>query len=204
MTRAPDGPGDPTGTGQGSDAPGAGEPTKKPSRYLTGRMIGAARLDGAVFRAVRDDRFGTFQALQVVLLAALSAAMSGTLLGGDPRVALAAAVLGWLAWVFVTHLTVTRALGLGEGNPDWNRLLRTTGMALTPAVLLLFSPVPFVGLVFFVVGLGWTAVAMTAAVRHTYDGATWSRAVQASLVGWLAAGLVYAAIVLINSQLRGS
>jgi hypothetical protein len=167
-------------------------------------MIGAARLDGAVFEAVRDDRFATFQSLQVVLLAALSAAMSGRLpVAGDSRIALAAAVVGWLSWVFFVHLTATRALGLGGDRPDWNRLLRTAGMALTPAILLLFARVPWTGLIFLAFGAGWTVVAMTAAVRYTYDGATWTKAVQASVVGWLAALIIYAAVVLIESQVRG-
>lgn len=219
MTRAPEGerPGpradDPARAGSdaadvgptdSSDRPDATARTEKPpSRYLAGRMLGAARLDGAVFRAVRDDRFATFQTLQVVLLAALSAAMSGTLPGRDPRIALVAVIVAWLAWVYFAHMAATRALRLADGPSDWNRLLRTAGMALTPAILLLFSRIPIAGLAFFVVALGWTAVAMTAAVRHTYDEATWAKAIQASLVGWLTAGIVYAAIVLIDGQVRG-
>lgn len=205
MTRAPEGEqseGEREGTAAGPET--AGEKVRKPSRYLAGRMIGAARLNGAVLRAVRDDRFATFQALQVVLLAALSAAMSGTLPGDDPRLALASAIVAWLAWVFFAHQTATRALGLGDGSPDWNRLLRTAGFALAPAILLLFSSIPFVGPIFLAAGVVWTVVAMAGAVRHTYDGATWAKAIQASVVGWLAAGIVYAAIILIDSQIRGS
>jgi hypothetical protein len=167
-------------------------------------MIGAARLDGAVFEAVRDDRFATFQSLQVVLLAALSAAMRGTLpTAGDSRVALAAAIVGWLAWVFFAHVAMTRAFGLGGERPDWNRLLRTAGMAVSPAILLLFARVPWAGLIIFAFATVWSAVAMTAAVRYTYDGATWGRAIQASAVGWLAAIILYAAVVLIDGQVRG-
>ena len=191
------------GDAAGAEAAGAGK-ERKPSRYLAGRMYGAAMLDGAVFRAVRDDRFATFQALQVVLLAGLSAAMSGTLPGEDPRISLGGAVIAWLAWVFFAHLTSTRALGLADEDPDWNRLLRTAGMSLSPAIFLLFSRIPVAGLFFFSLGVAWTAVAMTGAVRHTYDGGTWAKAIQASVVGWLAAVIVYAAIVLINAQVRGT
>jgi hypothetical protein len=205
MTRAPEGDSSgPEGDTATGDRPTATTGTAKArSRYLAGRMVGAARLDGAVIRAVRDDRFATFQALQVVLLAVLSAAMSGILPARDSRIALVATIIAWLAWVFFAHLAATRALGLGEAKSDWNRLLRTVGMALAPAILLLFSRIPFAGLVFFAVATVWTAVAMTGAVRHTYDDATWSKAIQASLVGWLAAGIVYAAIVLIDGQVRG-
>lgn len=205
MTRPPEGdrPG-PEGESAIGDRPNATAGTAKgPSRYLAGRMVGAARLNGAVFRAVRDDRFATFQALQVVLLAVLSAAMSGILPGRDARIALVAAIVAWLAWVFFAHLAATRGLRLGEPKSDWNRLLRTVGMALAPAILLLFSRIPFAGLAFFAAATVWTAVAMTGAVRHTYDDATWSKAIQASLVGWLAAGIVYTAIVLIDWQVRG-
>ncbi|MBI4306581.1 MAG: hypothetical protein HY678_09725 [Chloroflexi bacterium] len=176
--------------------PEAEPPQTRTSRYLMGRMYGAIKLDGAVFRDVREDRFGTFQALQVVLLAGLSAAMSGTLISADPRVALAGAIVAWVAWVFFTHLAATRALGMGDEKPDWNRLMRTAGLSMTPAILLLFSRLPFVGFPFLVAGLVWTVVCMTAAVRHTYDQATWAEAIQASAVGWIAFAAVYAAITL--------
>lgn len=206
MTRAPDGD-RAEGNREVAAAEGsadAAEKVRKPSRYLAARMIGAARLDGAVLRAVRDDRHATFQALQVVLLAALSAAMSGVLPGDDPRLALAGAAVAWLTWVFVAHQTARRALGLGDDSTDWNQLLRTAGMALTPAILLLFSSIPFAGVILFGVSVAWTVVAMAGAVRHTYDGGTWAKAVQASVAGWLAAGIVYEAIILIDRQIRGS
>lgn len=180
--------------GQPPEQP-AGE-KKRTTRFLAGRMWGAATLKGDVIRDTSEDRFSTFQALQVVLLAGLSAAMSGTLVGGDPRFGLVAAIAAWLAWVYVAHLASTRALGADHPSTNANRLMRSGGMAMTPAIFLLFSRVPFVGLPIFAVSVVWLVIAMTGAVRFTYEYGDRTKAIQASAAGLVAAAVVYAGIML--------
>lgn len=178
---------------------GSGQPEgekKRTTRFLAGRMWGAVTLKADVIRDTSDDRFATFQSLQVVLLASLSAAMSGVLPGEDPRFGLVAAIVGWLVWVYVAHLASTRVLGADAQSVKSNRLMRSGGMAMTPAILLLFWPVPFVGWLILALGVIWMLVAMTGALRFTYEHGDWSRAIQASAVGLVVASAVYAAIVL--------
>lgn len=169
---------------------------KRTTRFLAGRMWGAATLKADVIRDTSEDRFATFQSLQVVLLAGLSAAMSGILVGGDPRFALVGAIVAWLAWVYVAHLASTRALGADEPSAKSNRLMRSAGMAMTPAILLLFSRVPIIGWPVFFLSVIWLLITMTGAVRFTYPYANWSKAIQASVAGFAVAAAVYAGIML--------
>ena len=146
------------------------------------RMMGAAVLDASTYEGIEADPRAGRQALAVVLLACLSAAVGASGIAGPNPIALmawtAAALLAWVAWAMLilqigAHFLPGRATvtSLGE-------LVRTIGFAASPGVLLVFAAIVPAAAVFAVVGL-WMLAAMTVAIRQALD---YERTTRAALV----------------------
>lgn len=154
-----------------------------PSHTFTQRIIGAARLDPAIYTEVEHDASATGQAALVVVAAALASAIGNVGAGGPGMVgALVGALFGWLLWSAVTYLIGARILG---GVATWGELLRTVGFAHAPGILFLFAILPLVGwVVRFGVGI-WMLVCGIVAIREALDVST-GKAVLTAFLGWLA------------------
>lgn len=152
-------------------------------RSLTDRMKDAALLKTSLYEEVEHDRDATVQAAIVVGVVAVCAAIGGAGRGGDAAlVSLLSTYVGWLLWAGVIYLVGDKVLG---GTATWGELLRTTGFAQSPGVLLLLGIVPILGwVVRFVVGI-WLLIATFIGVRQALDVST-GRAFAAVLLGWLA------------------
>jgi hypothetical protein len=152
------------------------------SRSMTERMVGAARLDIAVFEEVEHDETATVQAAGVVAMVAVFMALGGT--GAGPIGMLTAAgaqLFGWVVWAGLTHFIGTRIFG---GTATWGELLRTLGFAQAPGVLALLAIVPLVGwMILPVLGI-WMLVAGVIAVRQALDVDT-GKAIFTVAIGWL-------------------
>ena len=150
---------------------------------MTGRMIGAAKLDVDIYEEVEHDDTATGQAAGVVAMAAVAQAIGGA--GGGSTIivgGLFAAFLGWLVWAGVTYLIGDRLLG---GTATWGELLRTLGFAQAPGLLMVLAVVPLLGgLVRLTVGL-WVLVAGFVGLRQALDLGNLKTLVTAFL-GWLA------------------
>jgi hypothetical protein len=152
------------------------------SRSMTGRMIGAAKLDVSVYEEVEADSTATGQAAGVVAIVALCSAIGG--IGGGAQgvfSGLIAALVGWAIWAGVTYLIGDKVLG---GTATWGELLRTLGFAQAPGVLFALGVIPlFGGLISIAVGL-WILVTGIVAIRQALDFGT-GRAIATAILGFI-------------------
>jgi hypothetical protein len=150
-------------------------------------MIGAAKLDVATYEEVEADRGATKQAMLVVVLSALAAAVGG--IGHDgargPLLGLGSALIGWYLWALVTWLIGTKILREPQTEADLGQLLRTTGFSAAPGLLRVAGFIPGVGGLVTAAAALWMLVAMVVAVRQALDYRGTGRAVAVVVIGFL-------------------
>ena len=153
------------------------------------RMIGAARLDAHTFEEVEDDQNATRQAMLVVIIVSIAAAIGG-LTAADNLFAglifgIARGLVGWALWALVTYWVGTTILKTPGTDANWGQLARTTGFAQTPGVFQVFAFIPFIGGLIALVASIWQLVAMVRAVRHALDYESTLRAVGVVVIGFV-------------------
>jgi hypothetical protein len=145
-------------------------------------MAGAARLDAATYEEVEADRSSLAQAACVVLAASLVVAIARAWHGlhaGFASAQLAFQVvlsaleplflwLGGSAFAYMVGASFFRG---HETRTDFAEVLRTTGFAFTPALLLALVIVPpaSLGLALGLVVRAWTLAALVVAIRQALD-----------------------------------
>ena len=91
---------------------------------FTERMIGAAKLDVQAYEEVEADTGATGQAMGVVLLSSVAGGIGSAGLGagglGGVVVGGIAALIGWVAWAFLTSM-------IGTGCCQSPKLAQTSG-----------------------------------------------------------------------------
>ena len=162
------------------------------------RLIGAARLDRAIYEEVEADTNANGQALAVVLLSSIAGGAGSMRLGtptpGDAIVGTVAALVGWVAWATLTSLIGTRVLPEPDTHSNVGELLRTLGFAASPGLLLFVAVIPVGGSLLSLVIHVWMLMTMIVAVRQALDYRSTARAVAVCLVGW-AVSLVIAFVI---------
>lgn len=153
------------------------------------RMIGAARLDVHTFEDVENDHSATGQAVLVVIIVSLAAAIGG-LFAADKLVlglifGIVRGLAGWALWALVTYLVGTKILNTPETHANWGQLARTTGFAQTPGVLQVFSFIPFIGGLISLIASIWQLIAMIIGVRQALDYESTLRAVAVVVIGFV-------------------
>lgn len=177
-----------------------------PSSSLSERMIRAARLDIALYEEVEADTSATSQALLVVIIVSVAsglgvaigdalfgtrAAPAGAFLGG-----ILSEIIGWAAFSLAIYLVGTGFFG---GRATYGEVLRTTGFAFSPGVLLILRFVPILGgLVALAVAI-WRIVAGFIAVRQALDISNWNTVftIIVAIIAYIVAALVIGVILAI-------
>ena len=161
-------------------------------RTIFSRMAGSARLDGKVFRSLREDTKANGQSVLVLGLGGLffgigtAFYLGATLLGVLLFAALGviATILVGFLWLTLTFLVGTRVLG---GSSSYWGLARPLFFSASPAPLFLLMLIPFspVPEIVRAVALTWIAVSSVIAVKNGLgiDG-------QKSLIVFMAVALV--------------
>lgn len=162
---------------------------------VTDRLLGALRLDDAIFEEVEADRAATAQAAFVVVATSLVAAVAaGAQTPSDGLLAGVGALVGWAVAAFFAYVVGTRLLPGANTKADWGELARTLGFANTPRFLLILGVVPGLRtVVALVVGI-WVLAATIVALRSALDCST-GRAVAVGLVSWLAQAIVFVIVL---------
>jgi hypothetical protein len=157
-------------------------------------MIGAARLQVSTFEDVETDRSATLQAVAVVIVVAIATGVGaaaawpeteggiGKLLSG-----VAAGLVGWAIWAWITFFVGTKLLPTPQTHADWGQLARALAFAHSPGVLKVFGAVPGIGPFLFIAVSLWQFVGMVIAVRQALDYNSTRRALGVVLV----AGIPY-------------
>lgn len=163
------------------------------------RIIGAAKLDVAIYEEVEADPRATGQAMGVVLLASIAAAIgsAGVGEGGAGTIIIGGigALGGWVIWAFMTYVIGTRLLPEPQTEADTAQLMRTLGFAQAPGLARVFVAAPLVGPLILVVVSLWMLVAMVIAVRQALDYRSTWRAVAVCVVGWIIAIAIPAILI---------
>ena len=162
------------------------------------RMIGAAKLDIAIYEEVEADTSATRQAMAVVVLVALATGI-GTLGSGGPVGLVVGIVAGlglWALWAWITYFVGTTLLKTAETEANWGQLARTLAFAQSPGVLKVFGFFPVLGPLVFAIASIWQLVAMVIAIRQALDYTSTWRAVGVAVIGFIpyaiVSGVVYA------------
>ena len=162
------------------------------------RMIGAAKLDIAIYEEVEADTSATRQAMAVVVLVALATGI-GTLGSGGPVGLVVGIVAGlglWALWAWITYFVGTTLLKTAETEANWGQLARTLAFAQSPGVLKVFGFIPVLGPLVFAIASIWQLVAMVIAIRQALDYTSAWRAAGVAVIGFIpyavVTGIVYA------------
>jgi hypothetical protein len=156
------------------------------------RLIGCARLDPACYEAVESDRKSNWQAIAVVLLSSVAAAIGTGIQSLTGTIGLIFAVIAtWIIWVLLTLVIGTQLLPGAETRADFGQVLRTTGFSTAPGILRIFGLVPGIGgFLFFTVTL-WMLLSFVVAIRQALDYTSTARALAVSLLGWLINAILF-------------
>ena len=158
-------------------------------------MVGAAKLDVATYEEVEADSTATVQAMGVVLLAAVAAGIGEIGYGGRGLiVGLAASLVGWVAWAFLTWLIGTKFLAEPETHADVGQLMRTIGFAASPGILRALGWIPILGSLVELAAWVWMLVAMIVAVRQALDYKGTGRAVLVCAIGWIVNVIIFVSL----------
>jgi hypothetical protein len=150
------------------------------------RLTGAAMLNAGMYEGIEADRSATWQATLTVILASLAAGFGASGIYRDRLstfvIVTAIALVTWAAWAVLTLQIGSRLLPAPTTDVTLGQLLRTTGFAAAPGLLLVFAVFPRMTIpVFASVGV-WMIAAMIVAVKHALDYESTSRAVAVCVV----------------------
>jgi len=111
------------------------------------RMVGAAKLNATIYEEIETDAGSARQAMAVVCLSAVAAAIGRIGPGGvrGPVIGLVAAPLGWLVWTLLTWFIGTKILPEAQTEASPGQLLRTAGFSTSPGVFRAFGFIPILG-----------------------------------------------------------
>lgn len=167
---------------------------------FTDRMIGSAKLDVSIYEEVEADTNATRQAMGVVLLSSLASGIGSLGFGATGITEIVTisifALLGWVAWAFLTYIIGTRLLPEPQTRADVGELMRTLGFAQSPGIIRIFGSLPGVGPLILSITSIWLLVAMVVAVRQALDYYSTFRAIGVCLVGWVVYIIIF--VVLFN------
>lgn len=167
------------------------------------RLLGAAMLDAGMYEGIEADSRTTTQALAAVILASLAAGIGAGDWLGDRAVTLAVvtalAVITWSAWAMLVFQLGTRVMPGPDTRADWGQLLRTTGFASSPGLLLVLGVMSSGRPVVFALAGVWMFVAMVFGVKHALDYRGMGQALAVcGLAAGVALGLAFAASAIIT------
>jgi hypothetical protein len=173
------------GSARGTRAPAEALVRRRRFVSLLRRMYGAARLHADTYEEVEADRSSIRQALLLMVAASASSAAAGVVLfsrGGFDGSQLAfqvtiSALLPFVIWVggsafaFMTGASFFRG---PETETDFAEVLRTTGFAFTPGLLLAIASIPpgIVGIVLAWLVRAWVLACAVVAIRQALDFTT--------------------------------
>jgi hypothetical protein len=157
------------------------------------RMIGAAKLNAAVYEEIEADRSAMGQAMAVVVLSSLATGIGsmGAIGIRGMVVTTFMALASWYIWAFLTYLVGTKLLPQPQTRADYGQLLRTIGFSSAPGILRVLGIIPFLSGILLAITSIWMLIAMVIAVRQALDYTSTWRAVGVCLIGWIIQSIAF-------------
>lgn len=164
---------------------------------LIGRLLGSASLNPRSYEEVESDSHANLQAVGVVVLSSMAAAVgTGIRDWGSTVALLIVALASWILWVLLALLIGRQVMPLGETRVNFGQLLRTTGFSSAPGILRVLGLVPVIGWVLFLAVTVWMLFSFVVAVRQALDFPATGRALAVCLLGWIIHGMLFFGFVL--------
>lgn len=164
---------------------------------LTNRLLGSIKLQARSYEEVEADPHANLQAIGIVILSSLGAAIgTGIRSVGDTLALLVFAMVTWMIWVLLTLFIGTQLLPGTDTRANFGQLLRTTGFSASPGILRVLGIIPGIGWILFLAATVWMLFSFVVAVRQALDYTTTRRALAVCLLGWVIHGLLFFGFVL--------
>ena len=140
-------------------------------RSIIDRMLGALRLQSAVYEEVEADQKATGEAAFIIVATSLvSGAVNGVLTGASSGFFGAiGSLLGWAFYAWVAYVVGVKLFPGPQTKSSWGELARTLGYANTARFLILFELVPGLQALTRLVVSIWVLVATVVALRAALD-----------------------------------
>jgi len=140
-------------------------------RSIIDRMLGALRLQSAVYEEVEADQKATGEAAFIIVATSLvSGAVNGVLTGASSGFFGAlGSLLGWAFYAWVAYIVGVKLFPGPQTKSSWGELARTLGYANTARFLILFELVPGLQALTRLVVSVWVLVATVVALRAALD-----------------------------------
>ena len=140
-------------------------------RSIIDRMLGALRLQLAVYEEVEADQKATGEAAFIIVATSLvSGAVNGVLTGASSGFFGAlGSLLGWAFYAWVAYIVGVKLFPGPQTKSSWGELARTLGYANTARFLILFELVPGLQALTRLVVSIWVLVATVVALRAALD-----------------------------------
>jgi len=135
------------------------------------RMLGALRLQSAVYEEVEADQKATGEAAFIVVATSLvSGAVNGVLTGASSGFFGAlGSLLGWAFYAWVAYIVGVKLFPGPQTKSSWGEIGRTLGYANTARFLIVFELVPGLQAITRTVVAIWVLVATVVALRAALD-----------------------------------
>ena len=169
---------------------------------MTDRMLGALRLQTAVYEEIEADEKATGEAAFIIVATSLlSGAVNGVVTGASSGFFGAlGSFLGWVFYAWVAYIVGVKLFPGKETKSSWGEIARTLGYANTARFLIIFELVPGLqAITRTVVGL-WVLVATVVALRSALDIST-GRAIWIAIASAIGQVLVIVAALAVASAL---
>ena len=165
---------------------------------LTNRLLGSVGLKADSYEEVEADTHANLQAVGVVVLSSLAAAVGvGATKLGSIAALLVVALASWIIWVLLTLMIGTQLLPGNSTRSDFGQVLRTTGFSSAPGVFRVLGIVPVIGWSLFLAATVWMLFSFVVAVRQALDYSNTGRALAVCSLGWLVHGLLFIGFVMV-------
>ena len=162
---------------------------------IIARMLRAAQLDVELYNEVEKDENATTEALIVVALTAVCAAIGTALSGGANLFSgiIGGIIVSLVGWIVSSATIYGVGVYLFGGTATIGELLRTLGYASSPGILRILSFIPVLGPILgFAVSI-WTLVTNVVATREALDVDT-TKAIIISIIAFVIWMVVLAVI----------
>jgi hypothetical protein len=157
------------------------------------RIIGAAKLDVAIYEEVEADKDALFQAMGVVVLSSIAAGI-GTI-GNVGFIGILTgtitALVAWFIWAYLTYFIGVKFIPEPQTEADAGQLLRTIGFSSSPGLIRVIGVIPGLSGIIAFIAMIWMLVAMVIAVRQALDYKSTVRAVMVCAIGWIIQALIF-------------
>ena len=159
------------------------------------RILGAAKLDAALYEEVEADKSAMPQAMAVVVISSVAAGIGSIGMGvGGPGGVLFGIIVslgGWYLWAYLTFFIGTKVLPEPQTESNPGELLRTIGFSSSPGFIRALGIIPGLGSLIFSIASIWMLVAMVVAVRQALDYKSTWRAVGVCAIGWVIQTVIF-------------